>query len=969
MSDGRRHSVDIPLSKTLVALKRVRSLRDPSTNSMIKFPAFDENPSWETNSSNEPILELRSYEDNTQSKIHHFRSDGRREEYCSDSESAKSFRVHGPKHNTAITSSKQRVGGSESIRTKQIRESRGQHHHRKFDSTWVPNASDLFEEEVDSYSEPTLELTGQVNARALIGHRNLRKPTVAESVDRSCIGSPCLSPSEPHTNVSSHSTLGFANEEADVMHSNQNGCGLGNCWSRTPKYQDPSHFSNGENQCHPLLSTEGRENTYREMTPSLESPRCLSQKFRPRSFAELVGQHVVVQSLVNAISKGKIAPVYLFHGPRGTGKTSMARVFAAALNCLSFGEQTPCGFCRECIFFFSGRSRDIKELDSAKLNCKDRVKALLKSASLLPFSSQYKIFIIDECQFLRRETWDSILKNLMEFSRHVVFIMITSDLDKLQHSSLSRCQRYHFLKIKDEDIVCRLQKICIEEALDFDNDALSFIAARSNGSLRDAETTLDQLSLLGKRINLSLAYELIGVAADDELLDLLDLALSSDTSNTVRRARELMSSRVDPMQLVSQLANLIMDILAGRCQSGNSEIGRNFFGRHTLAEAGLKKLRHALKILSETEKQLRTSKNQATWLTVALLQFHTGEFSSPMDIDDPTALMQPSYLKDGVLCRTLSTRESLKSSVCCDCNHNKSSCFERACSATNKLETIWSSAIEICQPDSLRSFLKKGKLSSIYVKQGLTIAEVEFCSPDHVSRAEKSWKLIASSLQHVLGHNVEIRINLVRCSSLARVTKVKELTFRLLSCSGKKQHMSDSTRKDENETEMSSRKETFGELYSPNKHLQSLHVQQMDSNKSSNASYFHDKAVSSRNVDRDALSTDTAASIGSVLDDPGKCCNFDSNNSKGIGEEGQCFSIQESETQPSCFARTMKLQRKLFSSDSSHVVCLRIRRHNKYSYIFCSKSNAHSTHSSGDEDQANAEDPDSQSLGSKSLLL
>ncbi|KAF2293238.1 hypothetical protein GH714_040594 [Hevea brasiliensis] len=163
--------------------------------------------------------------------------------------------------------------------------------------------------------------------------------------------------------------------------------------------------------------------------------------------------------------------------------------------------------------------------------------------------------------------------------------------------------------------------------------ALDFIAARSNGSLRDAEMMLDQLSLLGKRITMSLAYELIGVVSDDELLDLLDLALSSDTSNTVIRARDLMRSRIDPMQLVTQLANLIMDILAGKCQEDTSEVRRKFSRRHA-SEMDMQRLSHALKILSETEKQLRMSKNQSTWLTVALLQLSSLE-SPSLDANDP----------------------------------------------------------------------------------------------------------------------------------------------------------------------------------------------------------------------------------------------------------------------------------------------------------------------------------------------
>jgi len=363
------------------------------------------------------------------------------------------------------------------------------------------------DEEVNSYSEPR---TNGTVGKKKSGYRGCRKPSKAvEDAAMSRIGSPCMSASGVRTLCSSRSAAGLASEEVDIVDSSYNGCGISNCWSRTPRYRDPTLSPDAEAEENPLLSIEGREAACREVVPYPESPRCLSQKFRPRFFSDLVGLGAVAKSLLYAISKGKIAPVYLFHGPGGTGKTSTARIFAATLNCLSLEEHRPCGFCRECVFLFSGRSRDVKELVAAKINRKDRVKALLKSASLPPFSSHFKIFIIDECQFLRGETWAAIFRSAEYLSRHSVFIMITTDPDKLPHSSLSQCQRYHFPKIKDVVVSGRLQKICIEEGLEFDKDALDFIAAKCNGSLRDAETILDQLGLLGKRITLSLAYELV----------------------------------------------------------------------------------------------------------------------------------------------------------------------------------------------------------------------------------------------------------------------------------------------------------------------------------------------------------------------------------------------------------------------------------------------------------------------------
>jgi DNA polymerase III subunit gamma/tau len=328
-------------------------------------------------------------------------------------------------------------------------------------------------------------------------------------------GSPCLSVSDA---LSSHSTSLFANEETDFMVQNDRGCGISCCWTKTPRLRDSNPYSDAEGN--PLLSRDVAEITRGKRSwkhTTNETPRSLSQKFRPKSFDELVGQNVVVRSLLGAISKGRITSLYLFHGPRGTGKTSASRIFAAALNCLSH-EYKPCGVCRECVAFFSGRSRDVKEVDSMRINRAKGIRSLIKNASMPPISSRFKVFIVDECHLLHGETWGTVLNSLENLSQNVVFVMITPELDMLPRSVVSRSQKYHFPKIKDADIAGRLRNICVEEDLDFDQVALDFIAAKSSGSLRDAEIMLDQLSLLGKRITMSLAHELVSALFSCEYL-------------------------------------------------------------------------------------------------------------------------------------------------------------------------------------------------------------------------------------------------------------------------------------------------------------------------------------------------------------------------------------------------------------------------------------------------------------------
>ncbi|KAK6920596.1 hypothetical protein RJ641_014274 [Dillenia turbinata] len=954
--DGRRHSTDIPISKTLVALRRVRSLRDPSTNSLGRFSALADNLNWETNSCDGISLQLVNGCDDARLDKGGFLG-------------SKNVGIYGMRQedvdNCEVYDSSEKLDSlpmtkSTTLRAQQADES----HVGRYLAAHRANGRGL--EDVGAYGKPNVGPLGPVKedrvdqtlSNQKSHYENQRKSSAAMHDVMSCVGSPCLSRNGDLLESSQGNSL-YASEGVDVVDFENHGCGKSCCWVRTPRFTGPS---SPETDDHPLLSREtcgtiwsgqrkNRRHIHNELIPYTESPRNLGQKFRLKSFDDLVGQNVVSQSLLRAISKGKVASFYLFYGPRGTGKTSASRIFAAALNCLALDDHKPCGICQDCVTFFSGRSRDIKEIDSVRINRSDRIRSLIKCALAPPVSSRFKVFLIDECQMLRGETWATVLNSLENLSQHVVFVMITSDLDKLPRGAVSRSQRYHFPKIKDVDISCRLERICVEDGLDFDRVALEFISARSNGSIREAEMMLDQLSLLGKRITLSLAHELIGVVPEDELIDLLDLALSSDTSNTVRRAREMMRSRIDPMQLTSHLANLIMDVLAGKCEHGASEVRRKFFERHT-SESDLHKLSHALKILSETEKQLRTSKNQTTWLTVALLQLSSVE-PSVLDANDPKFLPSSANQREGEFCSTSSTGSSMKQVGSCRRENGKFHKMNAQEDFTQALEAIWSRATELCQSRSLRKLLRKeGKLSLVCVHQGSAVAELEFCNSESVSRAEKSWKLIASSLQSVLGCNVEIRINLASGSNASKNIKVKKKSFSLFSCSRRIQ------REIQASTEHGSGHSDCTDLTSQRAIVKEKPNETCLSDCSSQFSHVcchrTEAAQTIRNNEGNALSTGIVAT---------SCrSNHPIFESDSLKEEGcshgcQVVTIQQSEEQPNCFSRTFRHHKRPSCTGSSQMICLRLPPQDMLAlsasrkevfptcccdtdpYIFCSSSN------------------------------
>ncbi|CDY60538.1 BnaAnng16990D [Brassica napus] len=468
-----------------------------------------------------------------------------------------------------------------------------------------------------------------------------------------------------------------------------------------------------------------------------------TQKYAPRTFQDVVGQSLVVQALSNAVAKQRVGLLYVFHGSNGTGKTSCARVFARALNCYSPEQSKPCGVCSSCVSYDNGKSRNIREMgpvnsfDFENLNISQKDRR---------HHHHHKVFIFEDCDAMSTACWNALSKVVDRAPSRVVFILVCSNLDALPHIVVSRCQRFFFPKLKDADIIGSLQRIASKEEIDIDKDALKLVASRSDGSLRDAEMTLEQLSLLGTRISVPLVQELVISNYFYQKSNTFFDTLSADTVNTVKNLRMIMETGVEPLALMSQLATVITDILAGSYDFAKDQHKRKFFRQHPLCKEDMEKLRQALKTLSESEKQLRVSNDKITWLTAALLQLAPDQryLLPPGSSADASFNPSPSPCKDAAgEVRGRSGGEGFSSVV------NRPS-----------VEDIWLAVVENVRVNGLREFLyREGKIFSISIGSAPTV-QLMFNSPVTRITAENFRDHILGAFEAVLGAPVTLEIRI-----------------------------------------------------------------------------------------------------------------------------------------------------------------------------------------------------------------
>ncbi len=351
----------------------------------------------------------------------------------------------------------------------------------------------------------------------------------------------------------------------------------------------------------------------------------LHLKYRPLNFDELIGQDVISLTLKQALITNKIAPAYLFCGPRGTGKTSSARIFAKSLNCQKYSKPSklPCNKCELCKSINIGVALDIIEIDAASNTGVENIREIIERANFAPTQARWKVYVIDECHMLSTAASNALLKTIEEPPERVVFILATTNPERVLTTIQSRCQKFNFKRINSENIYNHLLEISNKESINFEDEGLRLIAKRSNGGMRDAQRLLDQLSLIPNGITKRNAEELLGEVSENDLLNLIDSLIKNAPDALIKSCSNLYDSGNEPIAILEGLLNITRDLLLKTVDDNYSDLF--YTSREFQPEIErISKLINKSKIiewhryLKNLEYQIKNSTQPRLWLEIHL---------------------------------------------------------------------------------------------------------------------------------------------------------------------------------------------------------------------------------------------------------------------------------------------------------------------------------------------------------------
>jgi len=367
----------------------------------------------------------------------------------------------------------------------------------------------------------------------------------------------------------------------------------------------------------------------------------LYRKWRPQTFEDIIGQKHITQTLINAISLNRISHAYIFSGPRGVGKTTTARILAKSLNCVKGPTPHPCNKCERCIRITDGYSMDVIEIDGASNRGIDDIRDLRNKVKFAPAEGKYKVYIIDEVHMLTTEAFNALLKTLEEPPSHVIFIFATTNPHKIPSTILSRCQWFNFRRISLEDIVAKLKMIVKDEKLKIDDKTLNIIARSSTGSMRDAESALDQIiAYCGKDITSQSVREVLGIIEEEVFFEFTEAIIKDDTLKGIEIINRTSDLGGDASQFIKNLMEYVHNLsIAKVCQKEILNLQGIFTeDRERLLKQSktikLEKLFNIVDYLAEVERKMRYTRHPWILLEMLVIKFTAGENYSLKEVEE-----------------------------------------------------------------------------------------------------------------------------------------------------------------------------------------------------------------------------------------------------------------------------------------------------------------------------------------------
>jgi len=356
----------------------------------------------------------------------------------------------------------------------------------------------------------------------------------------------------------------------------------------------------------------------------------LYRKYRPQSFNDLIGQENIVKALSNAINLNKISHAYLLCGPRGTGKTTTARIIAKSLNCLNGPTLEPCGSCPSCLDIVNSTPIDVIEIDAASNRKVEDARNILEKIQFVPVNGRFKIYIIDEVHMLTTEAFNTLLKTLEEPPENVVFILATTEPHKVLDTIISRCQRFDFRRITTEDIVARLKYISQQESINITDDALQTIARSSAGGMRDSLALLDQISVLdaNKEITADDVNEMLGRLSFDALYDLSSNILASNSQEAIVLLDKIYAKGNEPFQIITNMIQYFRNMLVVKnctdrtiaCDLTQLSEAHVLKLREQSSEIESEQMIYTIERLSFYSKEIKETTNRYLWLELCIIE-------------------------------------------------------------------------------------------------------------------------------------------------------------------------------------------------------------------------------------------------------------------------------------------------------------------------------------------------------------